>query len=126
MGAENTFYDYCEGGRNLIYEWLHGPAAKVRQKMNNYLLHLEALHVGTWQRPIVDTIDADMFEVRVNRYRIISCHGPGAEQRKQPTLLYGFIKNSKEIPPSDLREAIKRKERYYANPQAYREEHNYG
>lgn len=114
MGSEFTFYDYVENGKNLIHEWLNGPAKDVRTKLNNRIRHLEATNKGSWTRPMVDTLTGDcdgLFEIRMKRgrvqYRILGFHGPNANA-KQVTLLYCFIKRDGPVPTTDCDEARRR------------------
>lgn len=128
MGSEFTFYDYVEG-TNLVHEWLNTLPVSVRVKLNNRLLHLEAVGPGEWRRSLVDTLTGackGLFEVRTSRegiqYRLLGCHGPG---RREPTLLYGFIKPGKEVLRAHCHKALARKELVYASVGSHREQHRY-
>ena len=130
MGAEYTFHDYREGGENLIFPWLRGLPVEIRVKFDKWLLHLEGAPPGQWTRPYVDTLTDQcdgLFEIRVDRsrvhYRLLGCPGPGD---RTPTLLHGFIKRGKKVPPSECSIALARKEIVYASADENREPHKYG
>lgn len=129
MGSEYTFYDYMEGGVNVIQVWLNGIPTGARVKFNTRLIHLEATPPGQWARPFVDTLDghcAGLFEIRVplshQQYRIIGSH-MGAD--RTPTLLHCFIKRGDKVPKVECDSAKEIKNKVLANPAMYRVEHNY-
>jgi hypothetical protein len=133
MGSEFTFYDYydtVDGVRvNVIHTWLETLPVEVRVKFKNWLLHLEGIPGGQWQRPLVDTLTgtcAGLFEIRAKRsriqYRILGSHRTG----QIPILLHGFIKPGARVPPSECFEALNRLARVNSNAAQYAGIHDYG
>ena len=129
MGPEFTFQDYVDDeGKNVIRDWFGGLPVGVKVKFNKRLLHLEAIPMGQWSRPSVDTLDdhcAGLFEIRSSRqgvqYRILGAHN--AEQK--PVLLHGFIKPDDRVDERECDEAFARNAQVEANPRKHRAEHNY-
>ena len=129
MGTEFTFHDFVdEGGKNVVHDWLGGLPLGVKVKINNRLLHLEALNRGQWQRPFVDTLDghcAGLFEIRSSRqgvqYRLLGAHN----EEQKPVLLHGFIKPDDRVDERECDEAFARNAQVEANPGKHRTEHNY-
>ncbi len=129
MGKEHTFYDYTEEGDNVVHAWLNTLPVKVKQKLNRLLEHLEALPVGSWKRPVVETLTGEcdgLFEIRTSRsgirYRLLGWHGP---VRRRPTLLHGFAKKGAKVPPAECSTALARKELVESDHHTFRQLHRY-
>ena len=132
MGAEHTFHDYVDDtGENSIHQWLNTIPKEVKEKFNNRLMYLEAIGQGQWGRPYYDTLTVGacngLFELRASfgrqQYRILGYHVPN---RKEPTLLWPFIKRGSVGPQADCDGAQTRRLTVESNLRKYRVEHDYG
>ena len=114
MGLFWIFYDYVdEDGNNLIHHWLNTEGKDAKAKFNCWIRHLEAIELGQWRRPLVDTLTGEcqgLFEIRVRvarvAYRLLGFHGKHCD----PTLALGIIKNTANVPSKDCERALVIKE----------------
>ena len=99
-----TFKDFVDNrGRNLIHEWLNDEVPKkAKAKINNRLLHLEA--IKDFRRPDVAPLKGEcdgLYEVRVQlsgvQYRPIGKYGP---ESAEFTLLVGATERGSRFQPS--------------------------
>ena len=123
------FWDY-KPNDNVIRAWLDTLPKQAKQKFNNGLLHLAALPLGSWQRPIVDTLTdecAGLFEIRVRlgrvRYRLLR-YNDG--RPAQATRLHGFTTPNDKVDPTQCQEAYRRRDHLEQNPEERRVLHDYG
>jgi hypothetical protein len=94
-----TFYDYIEGSRNVISEWLSALPSEVRADLDARLNTLRAMK-PPWEFPLVRPLKGKPWkgirEVRFKsnniQYRVLYVDGPG---QYEVTLLLGFDKNTK-------------------------------
>ena len=130
MGSEFTFYDYVDGDRNAIRDWLYDErevSKKARAKFQNGMLNLEGWPPPWPERPYYARLDGQcdgLFELRVpldKQYRILGFHFG-----RTPTLLHCFVKSGARVPPAECERANAKRARVMADPAKYRVEHYYG
>ncbi len=94
-----TFYDFMDGGQNVIEAWVAGHGASVRAELD---ARLETLRVmkPPWEfplsRPMRGAPWKGLREIRFKsdnvQFRVLYADGPG---RFSVTLLFGFDKNTR-------------------------------
>lgn len=94
-----TFYDFVEGGQNVIETWLKGHGSGVRADLDARLGMLRIMK-PPWEFPLTRPMKGDPWkglrEIRFKsdnvHFRVIYTDGPG---RFAITLLFGFDKNTR-------------------------------
>ncbi len=127
MGLEFTFHEYIDAwGRSFVGAWLRDDVSPmVRQKFNEQFGYLEGTPRTQWSMPYVRPVGDGLLEARVQwdkrLYRILLTHTPG----RKPTLLHGFVKRGKKLPPGDKALALARRAEVRTNPGRYQLEYSY-
>ena len=128
MGSEFTFYEYVDsGGRSFVGPWLRNDvSATVRAKFHKWMLNLEGMPLAMWSMPMVKPVGGGLFQLRTHgqsrqQYRILFTHTPN----QRPTLLHGFFKPDKKLPPGDRAVAQARRVALLANRDEHQVEYRY-
>lgn len=121
MGSEFTFYEYVDsGGRSFVGPWLRDDVSvTVRANFHKWMLHLEGM-------PHTEHVGDGLFQLRTHdksgsQYRILFAHTPN----QRPTLLHGFFKPDKKLPPGDKAIAAERRADLLANLAEHQVEYRY-